>query len=416
MTIEVRPFTFGLGGDDGPYSADDWAATWASMMNSENSIGVVGRYLNGLKVSPTSPTSAAVDVETGGAFIAGRSLISDSVETVNIAANVSGNPRIDIIVAEYDITSVSGDITVVQGTPAVTPTPPPLTQDTASTYQIPLAYVDVSNGFVTITADDITDERQFAEFPLVSGSMHLAGSVASQVKNGWPVALGTNYRRVNQSDITASLTIGVSKHTADTGDDIQIVDLGYSEVQVAGTTSVGDYLRPDSSGILTPDNNSVEYIGITEVARTGAGFTEAFIRPWFNKGYIQLDTSTGFTTTGVHTTYQTTDLQLTGIKKHARSYLVLEGIFHVGRSGAGTFEYLDLRVYNQTDGAAIAPIVFCYAENVAHDDTMTGKWVVSGKAGGYSYDFRVQIRNRTNNLAVDLLATSIFRCTETFLI
>jgi hypothetical protein len=78
--------------------------------------------------------------------------------TVAIAANASGNPRIDLVVLRLTRSTWNVTVEVVQGTPGVSPAVPALTQDLGTTgvYEIPIANVAVANGATVITAGNVT--------------------------------------------------------------------------------------------------------------------------------------------------------------------------------------------------------------------------------------------------------------------
>ena len=116
----------------------------------------------------TAPGGMAVQVSGsaqgsvgGNAWLPGGVRFYNSAPaTLAIAANSSGNPRIDLVVAGID-TSVGSPynptVIVITGTPAVSPTvPAPI--NTLTPY-IPLAQVAVANGTSSIVAGNITDVR-----------------------------------------------------------------------------------------------------------------------------------------------------------------------------------------------------------------------------------------------------------------
>jgi len=76
-----------------------------------------------------------------------------------VAANSSGNPRIDLVVLRLTRATWNVAEEIVQGTPGATPVPPALTQDAGTTgvWEEPLATVNVANGAATIAAADVTD-------------------------------------------------------------------------------------------------------------------------------------------------------------------------------------------------------------------------------------------------------------------
>ena len=86
----------------------------------------------------------------------------ETAEDIVITSNISGNPRIDLVIARVDTTtdpdatsSNVGLLEVVAGTPAGSPTAP-----SCPANAIPLATVAVANGQTTFVDADITDARQ----------------------------------------------------------------------------------------------------------------------------------------------------------------------------------------------------------------------------------------------------------------
>jgi hypothetical protein len=123
-----------------------------------------------LRVTPNSPAAMNVLVAPGRGLVNGDAVARQgaylleqaSQMTVPIAANASGNPRIDLVVLrDYDgaadggsASADKGTIEVVQGTPAGSPTVPSLPAGA-----IPLAQVAVANGASSIVTANITDLR-----------------------------------------------------------------------------------------------------------------------------------------------------------------------------------------------------------------------------------------------------------------
>jgi hypothetical protein len=90
---------------------------------------------------------------------------NDATTAVVIPANVSGNPRIDLVCVYLNSAATPGDngaancsYVVVQGTPAATPVAPSVPAD-----HCVIAQINVANGFTTIGNSDLTDRRQMYE-------------------------------------------------------------------------------------------------------------------------------------------------------------------------------------------------------------------------------------------------------------
>lgn len=150
-------------GDAGAYSDADWQALQRSVISLAGfpNAGIVigsangSAELVGLDVTADSPASADVIVSPGGALVDGVAYMNDADVTFTIAANSSGNPRIDLIVLRRDATAQTVRLALLQGTPAASPGLPTLTHN-SSIYEVPVAEIAVANGFTTITQSNIT--------------------------------------------------------------------------------------------------------------------------------------------------------------------------------------------------------------------------------------------------------------------
>lgn len=146
------PFTSVAG--DRQYSAAEWREYFDALVTG----GIVGDIANELEVKPQAVPNKTVYIDTGAIMIKGamRSLIS----TINLtlADNTSGNPRIDRIVARINYTDRKIEFVVKQGTPGASPTATALTQNTTA-WELSLAQIALADGYSTITASEITDER-----------------------------------------------------------------------------------------------------------------------------------------------------------------------------------------------------------------------------------------------------------------
>ena len=141
--------------------------------------GVVDRSLDHFKVEAESPASKNIKINSGEAWVHGEPTdnLSDiqlgimaSDGTLTVSDNISGNDRIDAVVLHWDTNTVPDatasnlfDITIVEGTPAATPTAPSdsdvETDIGTDKGWIRLANIAVANGFTQITDTEITDKR-----------------------------------------------------------------------------------------------------------------------------------------------------------------------------------------------------------------------------------------------------------------
>lgn len=127
---------------NGNYYAADLVAQFKALFSD----GVC----SGMGVAAHVANNMSVDVSIGNAIKAGLFLNSDSLYNVLITNNTSGNPRIDVIAADMDNSS----IIAVPGSPASSPTAPVLTGN-----KIALFNVYVGNNVSVINSGNLTDVR-----------------------------------------------------------------------------------------------------------------------------------------------------------------------------------------------------------------------------------------------------------------
>jgi hypothetical protein len=113
-------------------------------------------------------------VETGAILINGVIRILASTTNLNFADNTSGSTRIDRVVARLNLTDRKIELAVVQGTPGAGA--PALTR-TATVHEMSLAQVALANGYSTIEAGQITDEREDVD---ACGYFRYRGQFATQ--------------------------------------------------------------------------------------------------------------------------------------------------------------------------------------------------------------------------------------------
>lgn len=169
MTQTSSPWDGLLLGDatNAPYSSAEWSHLWALMQGMGSLFPNYGVLLGtgGSTYGPVQPIasgSANVDVKPGAALVNGKLYETDAAVTLTVAANASGNPRIDTLVLRADYTAQTVRPVIKQGTPAASPVRPSLTQS-SSLWEMPLADIAVANGFSSITQSDITDRRRYSQ-------------------------------------------------------------------------------------------------------------------------------------------------------------------------------------------------------------------------------------------------------------
>ncbi|WP_141434379.1 hypothetical protein [Bacillus sp. 03113] len=133
---------------------------WSKIAKHWHGTGVLFGVMNNLEVYADS-TGMQVKSKSGAAWIEGHYYESDTLEILPIGAADSVNPRIDRVVVRLDWTANTILLAVLQGTPAVSPSAPSLTQNSAR-WEIPLVQVRVDASVSTIAANKVTDEREDA--------------------------------------------------------------------------------------------------------------------------------------------------------------------------------------------------------------------------------------------------------------
>lgn len=146
---------------DSGQGANATEAMWTKMARHWLGTGVISALLNELQVYADS-TGMQVKVKTGAAWVKGHYYESDVEELLAIGNASSTNPRIDRIIIRLDWTANTIQLAVLQGTPAVSPSAPDITQNT-SRWEISLAQILVGANVFTIPAGNVTDERKYAQ-------------------------------------------------------------------------------------------------------------------------------------------------------------------------------------------------------------------------------------------------------------
>lgn len=168
--------------DSGP-GANVTEDGWRKFMKHLRGDGVIRGFLDEFVVFGDS-TGRQVKVKAGECWIQGNWGQLASQKTLSIAANSSGNPRIDRVILRNDFSNNRIEVDVLTGTPAGTPVAPAVTQNTTK-WEISLALVAVANGAATITAGNVTDYRTFIDgscrYTVDSGLQTVATSTDTRI-------------------------------------------------------------------------------------------------------------------------------------------------------------------------------------------------------------------------------------------
>lgn len=178
-------------------SVTDWA--YEKLMGDVLGSGLIGAA--GQTIMFGDSTGRQVKISASKrAMVRGFMWESDTGITRAIAANSSGNPRVDLGVLRLDRSTFTVRFQVKQGTAAASPVAPTLTQQDgpSGVWEIPLGTIAVANGAATITAANVTATEYYLAAP------NLAANAARSI------TLGDGQVRGN-TDGTAYVGAGGSK-------------------------------------------------------------------------------------------------------------------------------------------------------------------------------------------------------------
>lgn len=316
MTEISRPWTGATIGDAGPYSADQWAHLQRNAMgfNDPDSAPLLGSGAApevGLTVAATSPASAGVRVFAGSALVQGTYYETDATVTLAIAANASGNPRIDTIILRKDFTLQTIRLAVLQGTPGATPVAPALTQSDGVMWESPLADIAVANGFSTIVAANITPRRVWQNAADGTYLLDVLNNTAGILECGDIVINDSTADRGAKTTTTArdKNVIGVWMARTAAGGYGRVIAMGIGYVKTSAAATRGDFLAVSATakqadviaGGAAATVSKARIIGTALETTTGSGLCLALINIWWAKDYayqvIKRDNNANYTTT-----------------------------------------------------------------------------------------------------------------------
>lgn len=170
-------------GDNAGITMAQMVEMWRALFTANTGAdlgGVASDYLNRLAVSGTS---SPITVASGLACVYGYVYTNSAAENVTVPTP-STHPRIDRIVLRVNWTAQTVRITRIAGTEAASPSAPALTQSAGTTWDIPLAQVQITTGGV-IT---VTDQRKWLSL--------VGDGTVSADKLGSDVVLGPTFMRI----------------------------------------------------------------------------------------------------------------------------------------------------------------------------------------------------------------------------
>lgn len=220
---------------------------WYKMASLWAADGVALKFGGGLPYGDSSGLQIKVPVMT--AYVGGHYYNNDAIKTISVAANSTGATRLDRVVLRADRTANTVAAVVLTGTTSL-----PNISQTDSTWDVTLAKISVANGAATITAANVTDDRQ------VSTGIDGAG--------GHVIKLGENHL------LTPSTTLG----------DFIAIPSGFRHLDLVTTGRVsvvalesGYYFQINALGGTTYYNQGVTTSGTAVTASRGSGVPQGRI-------------------------------------------------------------------------------------------------------------------------------------------
>lgn len=150
-------------GFDGSVTEAQWAVIGAPTSRG---------YVEGAACTPGAGARSVV--VAAGTVWALHGYHSVSGATLSLPENVSGQPRVDVVVLDVDYSADSASVVALAGTPAASPVAPALTQIAGLRWQVPLAHVSVAPGAGVLPVTALRDVRPGPWLPQTPASPWVA--------------------------------------------------------------------------------------------------------------------------------------------------------------------------------------------------------------------------------------------------
>ena len=161
-------------------------------------------------------TGMQVVVKTGKCWFNGTWTMNDSLLPLDIEAADVSLTRIDAVVVEVDtsVATRANNIKIVKGTASANPAKPSMKSE-EFVHQYPIAYVTISAGATSITADKISINVGKDKCPFITSVLQQAN--ITDIFNGWEAEFGTWFENVKNQlsgDVAANLQRQIDANTA----------------------------------------------------------------------------------------------------------------------------------------------------------------------------------------------------------
>ena len=317
MSETSRPWQGTSPGDAGPYSSQNWNQLYEFVLGWGTSRANVGPMLSsgtqpndGLKVQAKSVPTTSIDVLAGSALVQGIGYISTATVSFVIAANGSGNPRIDTVVLRADYALQTVRLAVLQGTPAGSPVSPSLTQSANVLWEIPLADIAASNGFATITNANTTPRHEWANAAAGVYLDNVLNNSGGALTTGDIVVWDTTTDRAVTTTTTNDdiLLAGAWVGSTPNGSYGRVVTNGIGLVNGGAAITRGTLLvtstTPKQAAVPSNLSNIVASIGVALETTTGSGLILTRVnvqKTYIRYGYQPLAAPIGYSVANAYT-------------------------------------------------------------------------------------------------------------------
>lgn len=161
-------------------------------------------------------TGMQVVVKTGKCWFNGTWTMNDSLLPLDIEAADVSLTRIDAVVVEVDtsVATRANNIKIVKGTASANPAKPSMKSE-EFVHQYPIAYVTISAGATSITADKISINVGKDKCPFITSVLQQAN--ITDIFNGWEAEFETWFENVKNQlsgDVAANLQRQIDANTA----------------------------------------------------------------------------------------------------------------------------------------------------------------------------------------------------------
>lgn len=328
MTENSKPWNGITTGDAGPYSDADWQELYRYIIGWGGGRGNNGVFLSsgtqpddGLRVLAQNPATADIDVHPGSALVQGIAYINDDIESLTVAPNASGNPRIDTVILRADYALQTVRLVLKQGTAAASPVRPTLTQTASVMWEIPIADIAVANGFSSISQSNITPRQEWVNAPPAVYLDNVLNNSGGELITGDVVIVDTSADRAATTTTVRGHydVMGVWVGTTAAAGYGRVLTNGIGYVNASAAVTRGNHLLTHTVAKQAAATSGQLFFATALETTSGAGLVLCYVSPNQCEDYIQIsdekaqNTAGGtFTSGSFQTRVLTTELFDTG--------------------------------------------------------------------------------------------------------